>query len=120
MSVTTPRIELLSRFLDVAELRHGVIANNVANVNTPGYKQMEVNFEEKLQRALTRGDANQWLKEKPQIVESAGAYLVREDENTVDIDQEMAQLAKNNLLYRTFAQLLAMDLNMHRTAITGQ
>src|SRR4029079_13125873 len=52
MDLTSYGIGLLSQTLDAAALRHRVIAQNVANVNTPGYRRLEVSFEADLARAL--------------------------------------------------------------------
>ena len=56
MTITTGKIELLTRLLDVAAMRQDVIAQNVANVNTPGYGIMEVSFEDALRDALSSAD----------------------------------------------------------------
>ncbi len=56
MTVTTCQIELLSKLLDVASMRHQVIAQNVANVNTPGYHGLDVSFEDAFARQLRSGD----------------------------------------------------------------
>jgi len=42
---------LLEKMLDVSSVKHKVIANNIANVNTPGYKKMEVSFADQLEKA---------------------------------------------------------------------
>ena len=47
-------IDVLSRVLDTAALRHRVIAQNVANVNTPGYRRLEVTFEDELAKDWPR------------------------------------------------------------------
>ena len=58
MTLTTERIELLTRLLDVAAMRQDVIAQNVANVNTPGYGTLGVAFEDALKQALTPGSGS--------------------------------------------------------------
>jgi len=112
-------MELLSKLLDVAELRHRVIAQNVANVNTPGYRRQEVAFEDALGDALRRGDDHAVKNIQPRVVEGVGD-VARADGNTVDIDEEMGRLDKNTLLYRVFAQILSNKLSSMRSAITGQ
>ena len=122
MDVTGSQVDVLARLLDVASLRHGVIAQNVANINTPAYRQQEVGFEDKLRRALERGDpaaVASALRAEPQVGEGVGG-ADRLDGNNVDIDQEMGALTKNTLLYRLYGQVLASQLGQLRSAIVGQ
>lgn len=105
--------------LDAAELRHRVVGQNVANVNTPGYRALEVSFEELLGEVLSGSGEGRVPGVKPQVLE-VGGLPVRADGNNVDIDREMGQLSKNSLFYQTYSQLLASKLSMMRSAITGQ
>ena len=75
MSVTPSQFELLARPLDASSLLHRVIAQNVADVNTPGYHRREVSFEDALA---------QLLEVKPVVVEKADGSA-RSDGNNVDI-----------------------------------
>ena len=118
MTVIPSQFDMLSKLLDAAELRHRVISQNVANVNTPGYRRLDVDFEAMLARRLA-GSSGDISDVEPEIREAAG-QPGRADGNTVDIDQEMGQLNKNALLYQTYAQVLASKLAMMRSAITGQ
>ncbi len=113
------RTELLSRLLDVASLRHRVIAQNVANVNTPGYRRLAVDFEEAFTRAVADGDPTALLQVQPAVVENDDAPE-RADGNNVDLDNELSALEKNTLLYRTFAQIIASQVATQRSAIQGQ
>ena len=120
MSVTVSQFDLLSQLLDASELRHRVISQNVANVNTPGYQRLAVSFEEELAQRLTSNDANETLGDLiPEVYEEQG-LPVRADGNNVDIDKEMGQLSKNSLLYQTYAQVLVSRLSMMRSAISGK
>jgi flagellar basal-body rod protein FlgB len=112
-------MELLARLLDVASLRHKVIAQNVANVNTPGYHQLDVKFEEAFARALRDGESAALAKAKPEVVEN-NEGPERADGNNVDIDTEMGDLEKNTLLYRTFVQILSIHTAAQRSAIVGR
>jgi flagellar basal-body rod protein FlgB len=113
------RTELLARLLDVYSVRHRVIAQNVANINTPGYHQLDVAFEDAFARALSRNDPAALLREPPKVVTN-DTGPERADGNNVDIDFEMARLEKNTLLYRTMSQVLASRVATQRSAITGQ
>lgn len=113
------QIGMLARVLDVAGMRHGVIAQNVANVNTPGYQRQEVEFAEAFARALSEGNLGTALKVEPRIIE-AGGGIPRQDGNNVDIDLEMGQLQRNALQFQVYAQILAVRMGQMRSAISGR
>jgi flagellar basal-body rod protein FlgB len=119
MGMDTHRTELLARLLDVYSVRHRVIAQNVANVNTPNYHRLDVAFEDAFARALSSHDPAALLRVQPAVVENAEGPE-RADGNNVDIDTEMSGLEKNTLLYRTFVQIIASRVATQRSAITGQ
>lgn len=119
MSVTPSQFELLGSLLDAASLRHQVIAQNVANVNTPGYRRLDVSFEESLNREmLASGDLDN-SPQKARIIEGASGP-VREDGNNVDVDAEMGRLNKNTMLFNVYSQILATRISAMRSAITGR
>jgi flagellar basal-body rod protein FlgB len=113
------QVGLLAKLLDVTHARHEVIARNVANVNTPGYRRQDVQFEQAFAKALTSGPSGAALAVQPKIVLAAGG-VERRDGNNVDIDWEMGQLAKNSLLYKVYAQVLAVQLAQMRSAVSGR
>lgn len=112
-------ISLLVRLLDVASLRNKVIAQNVANVNTPGHQRLEVHFEEALARSLNAGDHHGATRLSAQVRPGAGG-AERTDGNNVDIDQEMGRLQKNHILFQLYTQVLATQLAQYRSAIQGR
>ena len=70
----TDRVEpsdLLRAGMRAADLRMKVIANNVANINTPGYQRREVVFEQRLAEAMRTGDADAVKAVQPEIVTSS-------------------------------------------------
>ncbi|MEA1961764.1 MAG: flagellar basal body rod protein FlgB [Bacillota bacterium] len=129
--------QVLSRSMDASMLRNEVIANNIANVNTPGFKRSEVIFEEKLRKVLekttnydtlksndyqksdTMGNSSKILEVEPELVE-VGDSSFRNDGNNVDIDVEMAELVKNKVYYDTMEQSLDNEIRLLRMAITGR
>ena len=119
MTITTERIQLLTRLLDVAALRQDVIAQNVANLNTPGYSTLGVSFEDALQQALTPGSGERPRDVAAEVVPGPGG-IPRADGNNVDIDLEMARLQKNAIYFQVYAQMLANDMAQFRSAIKGQ
>ena len=127
-------ISTLSRSLDLRARNHELILNNVANADTPNFKPFSMNVEEALQRDLpTTASARleqtdgQHLpgaptSDDPSAVAQRSAddpLLLRGDRNGVDIDLEMTALAKNSLLYKASAQLVASKFSGLKHAITG-
>lgn len=122
----------LQRALDGSVLRHKAIAENLANVDTPGYKRLEVEFASALKAALedegkgislTRTNARHLLDGQGELTDvRPAAWRVREttgraDGNNVDLDAEMTKLAENTLLYNSLTQVLGRRLAMLRFAI---
>lgn len=100
--------------LDAASMRHQVYSNNLANVNTPGFKRDEVVFEQELRRSLygpqpipsnrTHLDHIKFKGEIKLADVRPGIFLEkdtfsRNDQNNVDVDEEMANLTKNEIMY---------------------
>jgi len=104
-------IQLLTKTTYFTNLRHNVIASNIANVDTPGYKAMELKFEHLFKQALNAEKDNQ-----PMLVLDA-TKQPRLDGNTVNPDQELTKLAENTIMHNTFVQLLNIKFKMLRTAI---
>ena len=110
---------LLEKMLDVSSVKHKVIANNIANVNTPGYKKMEVSFADQLEKAVNESSMNKFDTFQPKIViskEDTGK-IVRNDGNNVDMDKEVSSLVKNTLSYNIYTQLLSKKFEGIKSAI---
>jgi flagellar basal-body rod protein FlgB len=112
-----------------AGLEHEQIANNIANVNTPGFKTSSVDFRSALQAELgtpadpdqlamtTSGDAVPPVPYDPKATVD-NTITDRVDQSNVDIDQQMAQLSENTGYQQTVSQLLQMQYKMMREAAT--
>jgi len=126
-----PLLQILHKALDAGWMRQQVIANNIANVDTPGYKRWDVSFEKQLQEALAEagklplarthpghlGKTTSLEDVHPQIYQVVGSSY-RNDDNNVDIDAEMAKQAANYLNYNLLTRLVTDYLGMLRIAIT--
>lgn len=123
---------MLEGTLNASVLRQNVIANNVANVDTPNFKRSDVKFEELLQSEMDgvpslqgkRTDSRHFVIGKssspaPQIVTDEQSVM-NNNKNNVDIDSEMAQLAKNQLRYNVMIQQANNEIKHLRTAIGGR
>lgn len=110
----------LSRALTFHQKRHEILASNVANVETPGYRARDLDFKDALATAFevgVEGEAAPAVSEARLIDHPSGS--MRPDGNTVDIDMEMARLAYNRSSYTTYAEILARRLGGLRRAIEG-
>ena len=104
----------LTRFMDVAMLRHRVIASNLANANTPGFKAKELAFDAELTRAMMDGRAT---PEEAVVERDAPAGA---NGNSVRLETEMADMQKNALAFQMAERLLAVKVRHLRMAVTGQ
>ncbi|MEK9150228.1 MAG: flagellar basal body rod protein FlgB [Candidatus Desantisbacteria bacterium] len=129
-SLTIKSIGLMKKGLDTAGLRHDVISNNIANINTPGFKRSSVLFSEELSKASNRGLEAKLLDPKhipfkggsnkaqsKVVIENDTIY--RNDLNNVDLNQEMADLEKNTLYYNAIAQRMGSGFRLLNSVIQG-
>ncbi len=119
MAVIPSQFALLAKLTDVTQLRHQVLAQNVANVNTPGYRRKDVRFEDNLAEQLAAQPESFVKAMKPDVVEDQ-TTPTRPDGNNVEIDLEMMRLNKNTLLGNTYLQLLTTKLGMMKRAVNGR
>ncbi len=132
--MNSSNFDYLSRGLEAANLRHEVISNNIANVNTPHFKRSAVNFEDLLARELHLDDEGNRLdvvrthdRHLPipihgkvhAVIEEDDTTTMRVDDNNVDIDIEMAGLAKNQLYYNAMTTELGGFMTRMKNVITS-
>jgi flagellar basal-body rod protein FlgB len=137
--LSDPAMAVLRQAIKASETTHETIANNIANVETPGFKTSEVIFKDKLAGALhdiqessnnlegaRTNQAHFAINEepslegvKPSVVVRAQTSL-RPDGNNVDIDAEMTKLSQNTIMYQALTQLVSSKMNQLRTAISGR
>ena len=114
---------MIERGLDAAWLRNNVISQNIANVDTPGYKRKVVKFEEFLDSEMKTGRISQGKSKLSsnvmQIIEDPANSSYRSDGNNVDIEHEMALLAANSIRYNTLIQRINGDFQKLKTVIRG-
>jgi len=111
-------INVLKKAADASWIRNEVITNNIANVNTPGYKRKDVQFESLLMAALT-GDNSldkrvarlRADKINAQVYTDYSNLSYRKDGNNVDIDTEEANLAENQIKYYALLDSITQEFN---------
>lgn len=123
---------LAGKCLDAYSMRHKAVANNIANVEVPGYNRREVKFEEELKdclRASHKALSQTHEKHIPircRIEKVQPSYAIDQENpklnaiNNVDIDMEAADLGKNQINFNLISTALRMEYQRLRMAIRGQ
>lgn len=123
-------MSLLRQGLDAGSMRQRTIANNVANINTPGFKKSYVSFEDRLKEAIDskggplKGSHPMHIgvaakETRPEVKQVKGTTM-RLDGNNVDIDEEMVNLAAATVQYDVVAQGLIDRFNILGLVISGR
>jgi flagellar basal-body rod protein FlgB len=133
---TTPALSIFEKALDAATMRQRAISNNIANVDTPYYKTQSVSFESELQKALAQSSTTftsyrtnekhlafgtpslSSVQPKLQTENSVGP--MQNSANNVDLDFEMANLARNQLWYNALVQQTSGQFAKLRMVIGGK
>lgn len=120
-------INLLTKAADASWKRETVISNNIANVNTPGYKRKDLNFQGVLTEELGRCK-HESLDSKvsdvdlsrldPQIYVDSANYSYRMDGNNVDIDTENVELASEQIRYEGLADCINSEFERMKAVIS--
>lgn len=124
-------ITLLSKALDTMSLRHEVISSNIANQDTPNYKAKDVRFKDELESAIKSEVPDGNYKTNPRHISFSDSVLSSEagdvvtrldsgnsyDNNSVNVELEMANMAKNTIMYNTAAQLISNKFKILSNAI---
>ncbi len=110
------------KMLDVTLLRHQAIASNLANVETPNYKRMDVSasFENQLRQAVAGQNPDEIANLQPSLAVDKTSISGRSDGNTVQLETEMLKLNENTVENTLETQLVNNSLSRMRMAITGK
>lgn len=106
--------QLLERYLDLASERHQLTVNNMANIDTPGYRTRDLDFRRELQRAVAEG-----TPASAPVLHQVSGLMERPDGNNVSLERESLQLAEAQLQFRIGVQLLRHEFSRLLTAING-
>ncbi len=123
---------LLEKSLNASWARNEVISQNLSNVDTPNYKRKDVTFEQYLNDSLdsknlegiTTDERHIPIKSKnidkikPEITQDNSDTSMRIDGNNVDIDSEMAYLAKNTIQYNSLIQMINSNYSKIKNVIS--
>lgn len=126
-SISQNTYELLKKSMDASALRSKVIANNVANINTKGYKKFYVAFEETLNNNSGEDKIKVTNNKHFETGSDSGDITImrdegtsmRQDGNNVDIDLEMTNQAANTLMYNALVKQVNSKLSLTSYIIKG-
>ena len=122
-----------AKVLDVYALRGKVISTNIANIGTPGYKRLNVNFEEKLRSSVVNSIQNSRTHEKHFAIGKSNSISntnpkidvdtskdLKSGMNNVSIEEEMVELAKNQIRYMYATRMASRSFASIRASIRGR
>lgn len=104
-----PITNSLERYLDLLSARQKLVASNIANADTPGYKTKDLDFQFELVSAMNDDI-------KPNVVE-VGGLTTRNDGNNVSIDRESRLLSENAMRFNLASNLYKAQIRAVRSAI---
>jgi len=107
------RMEQLSEYLDLAAFRQKLIASNLANIDTPGYRTRDIDFQSEMRRAQSRLGQEAL---SPRVYEVPG-LIERPDGNNVNLDREGMLLARTQLQFRLGVELLRQEFQRISAAV---
>ena len=108
-------VGLLEAGIKAEGLRQRTIASNMANIETPGYRRLEVKFEEMLAKALTSDTAD--LDDVEPEIYQPESTPVKSNGNDVNMEAEVGELLKNSLRHTAYVRLLRKKLSQIEMAI---
>ena len=119
---------ILDKAADASWMRENVITNNIANIDTPGYKRQDVDFESVLQKALGKTKYSSLDKKVRELNQDLGKltttsytdaanYSYRLDRNNVDENTENAELASESLSYQLLTTAITNNFSRMQTVL---
>jgi flagellar basal-body rod protein FlgB len=119
----------LERLMDLTSERQRLVSSNLANIDTPGYRAKDLDFEASLSEALDHNGGLEMARTDPSHLSGSGAAgpsgvveaggPARRDGNNVNLDREMAKMAETALLFQGGATITQLKMHTLRNAITG-
>ena len=116
MSKTENIVDLIDAGIKAEALRQKAIANNVANLETPGYRRIDVKFEELLAKCLRSSEKFDLSEVEAQIYQPKQTP-VKSNGNDVNLEAEVGQMVKNTLRHKAYIRLLSKKYNQIELAM---
>lgn len=106
--------------MDGCAERQAVLANNVANANTPGFTRSDIDFRDSLKQALAAQNPAEAISQVPLTIKVDQQTPGQGNGNNVSLQRELGFQSENKLLYEVAAQALSLKMARLRSAIRGQ
>lgn len=123
-------LQAMENYMTRLSKRQQVVASNIANIDTPGYKTKDISFYATMEELLSDPSSGlsglhpeqtqEWsfAPPEPEVFEVSGLPM-RPDQNNVDIDREMLKLGETSFGYSMMAQLLRLKFRTISSSING-
>ncbi len=115
IDIETRMSDQISRYLDLAASEAKLTAANMANIDTPGYRALGMNFEAEMREAMS--DVDQGESPRPVRIRPEDGLIARPDGNNVSMDREGLNLAEAQLRFKTGIALLREEYQRVMDAI---
>lgn len=116
--------QLARKLLDAAALRQEAIASNIANVETPGYRRLDVStdFADQLKARSQTGELARGAAAhlQPTLVQDPFARSIRPDGNSVELEKELLAMNRNAVEYEFLTEVVSGNIKQLKMAITGR
>lgn len=116
-------MKVLEQVILQAGIRHGVVASNIANVDTPNYRAKDVAFGDVLNSEMTMAATNPGHLQPEGAAGGTGGQVTVEDtrpwadKNNVELDLEVAKMTENAMLMQAGVTLLSKKIAMYKNAL---
>ena len=118
--LSSPVYEGSKMLLDVAVRRQEIFASNLGNIDTPGFKRLEINkdFTKVFAEAMKAGKPTSVAN--PQVVQDLKSPSQRKDGNNVVLQDELLAMNQNGAEYEALAEFVSGPMRMMKMAISGR
>ena len=123
-------IPVLEQAVNFGQARHNVLAGNIANVDTPGYRAHDLStavFQQRLQEAIESRNsgsatADDFMADDGQSLKLTDAFetILRHDDGKVSLEQQVAELTKNQMQYNTAISIMTQQFRLLQAAISEE
>ena len=100
----------LGKYLDVLAARQKLVASNIANIDTPDYRTVDLDFQQEY-RCLLGGEAN------PFAVSEVNGLRIKNDGNNVNLDRELRMLAEDSIRFSAVSNMAQAQITLIKSAI---
>ncbi|WP_254512052.1 flagellar basal body rod protein FlgB [Anatilimnocola floriformis] len=132
--LSSTNIPVLQQVVNFSQARHGVLAGNIANINTPGYRTRDMSvevFEERLKaaiaeanrpgnggRPISAGDLPTSPEDPMRKVSDSLTNMLYHDDTNIDLEQQITEINKNQYLHNLALTIMSNQMQLLQTAIS--